>query len=624
MVLLSLECAIVDLVGSSFDVKIDAGASVSALKYKIKEKKPDTITGEADKVQLFLAKTADGAWLRDVDPSVLALEEGSIHPDVQTMIDGQKMRATWTIEDVLKENHMTAPQSRQVHVLVVVPSSTEIKFTVTETTDEAALEELERYRRQGGHIKVKCTTYCNEILEKNDKYCDDTTEDTLPFLCVAGSSGMGKSQLAFALSGRRPYFYWLGMRISLNDQLLYRNFQNMSEAFISCVELDKPNKAEEKLVLDTFSSFYRTDFLWTYGLIRVLLNSRLEAGKMVHFGESTTLRVDKCDLAAVRAVVAELKEKEKKTRSRLLPFFILDEMAPDSSGGENAAAFQRNVFRVCRLVAMLMGTDTKITNLVNHARSSYTRCHQWMTVVPRFPSFQLKFFAITEKEIWQRIVEKYPVVETIVLQSRGRFSRYFIDEVLQKFQQDPNIVLCELLDAACARVSQASHNGKQFMNSPEGMYIQLMAISYTNAIGDVDMSVAIAAANPSIVGEPAQKKRRVHLKTPGMHKHFANLVDDKVTDVMALDALLGTKQPDWRMWQPMCSFTSIEDDLLLYLAILGGKDYPSYYNPIKRMHHSTKHIFSTTNPNEYGIHENTNAPVLDFKRYENMVAHAMC
>ncbi|KAJ8528712.1 hypothetical protein ON010_g14617 [Phytophthora cinnamomi] len=42
-----------------------------------------------------------------------------------------------------------------------------------------------------------------------------------------------------------------------------------------------------------------------------------------------------------------------------------------------------------------------------------------------------------------------------------------------------------------------------------------------------------------------------------------------------------------------------------------------------RMHHSTKHIFSTTNPNEYGIHENTNAPVLDFKRYENMVAHAM-
>ncbi|KAL3674322.1 hypothetical protein V7S43_000277 [Phytophthora oleae] len=54
------------------------------------------------------------------------LEEGKTHQDIQTAIDGEKMKATWTIENVLTANNMTkrkrrAPKSRQIHVLVVVP-----------------------------------------------------------------------------------------------------------------------------------------------------------------------------------------------------------------------------------------------------------------------------------------------------------------------------------------------------------------------------------------------------------------------------------------------------------------------------------------------------------------------
>ncbi|GMF24332.1 unnamed protein product [Phytophthora fragariaefolia] len=270
-----------------------------------------------------------------------------------------------------------------------------------------------------------------------------------------------------------------------------------------------------------------------------------------------------------------------------------------------------------------MGTDTKITNLVNHAQSSYTKGHRWMSVVPRFPRFQLNFFTSGEEEIWGEIIQNYPVVKAIVLHSRGRFSRYFVDEVMKQFQGDSDIELCELLDAACARVSAETHFGKKFLNSREGMCNQLMAISYTNVMDDVDMSVAISCANSSSVGEPAQKKHRVHLKPPGMHKHFANLADEKVTDVKVLNASLGIDGPDWEKWQSMCSFASIEDDLLLYLAILGGKTYPSYYDRIIGKYYSTKNVFSTTHPNEYVVNENTNAPTLDFKRYENMVAHAM-
>ncbi|KAG3236079.1 hypothetical protein PI124_g18897 [Phytophthora idaei] len=66
MVELSLQCAIVGQAGGSFDVEIDDGAKVSKLKKKIKEEKMYQFP--ADELQLFLAKTDDGAWLQNDDP----------------------------------------------------------------------------------------------------------------------------------------------------------------------------------------------------------------------------------------------------------------------------------------------------------------------------------------------------------------------------------------------------------------------------------------------------------------------------------------------------------------------------------------------------------------------------
>ncbi|KAL3667578.1 hypothetical protein V7S43_007132 [Phytophthora oleae] len=49
--------------------------------------------------------------------AALALVKGADHPDIQTLIDREQMKAAWTIEDVLED--MPKPQSRQIHVLVV-------------------------------------------------------------------------------------------------------------------------------------------------------------------------------------------------------------------------------------------------------------------------------------------------------------------------------------------------------------------------------------------------------------------------------------------------------------------------------------------------------------------------
>ncbi|KAG4036425.1 hypothetical protein PC123_g28005, partial [Phytophthora cactorum] len=80
--MVTLYCAVVGVAGSAFPVDIDASLSVGHLKDAIKGKKPDTIKGEADKLQLFLAKTDDGAWLKSKD--LLRMRKGEIPNEVES------------------------------------------------------------------------------------------------------------------------------------------------------------------------------------------------------------------------------------------------------------------------------------------------------------------------------------------------------------------------------------------------------------------------------------------------------------------------------------------------------------------------------------------------------------
>ncbi|KAG2766561.1 hypothetical protein Pcac1_g22129 [Phytophthora cactorum] len=141
--MVTLYCAVVGVAGSAFPVDIDVNKSVGHLKKAIKEENLDdpTLKNVAAKdLQLFLAKKGD-AWLPDDDPAALELEEGKTHQDLQKVIGGEKMKATWTIEDVLIANKMTkrrqrAPKSKQIHVLVVVPpeEKTSSPYAVIATT----------------------------------------------------------------------------------------------------------------------------------------------------------------------------------------------------------------------------------------------------------------------------------------------------------------------------------------------------------------------------------------------------------------------------------------------------------------------------------------------------------
>ncbi|EGZ17267.1 hypothetical protein PHYSODRAFT_431598, partial [Phytophthora sojae] len=69
-----LSCAVVGAAGSAIPVDIDENKLVGHLKKAIKAEKPNDFKDvDADKLQLFLAKTADGAWLSSKDPDVTFL-----------------------------------------------------------------------------------------------------------------------------------------------------------------------------------------------------------------------------------------------------------------------------------------------------------------------------------------------------------------------------------------------------------------------------------------------------------------------------------------------------------------------------------------------------------------------
>ncbi|UIZ21110.1 hypothetical protein KXD40_000080 [Peronospora effusa] len=608
---MKLLCAIVGREGgSAFSVRLDDDDQVADLKDEIKAKNED-IQVPARNLRLFLAKKTDGAWLKDSDPAAEQLFKGELHPQIQQMIDGEQAMATRTIKRWLfEDNKMSQPLPEQIHVLVV---SSGIYIRVTERThDTVSVNELRHYQNRGELIQRNCTSYCQQIITKIEELYT-LPESVLPFICVEGSSGMGKSQLAFALGGSRPWFYWPTTTIGDESQRLYKNFSLISNAFDAVTNMDEPKQRFEKAILNTVQGIYETESLWTFGFILALLKycskEQNQHGKMMRFQEETSLHVEKCLLSTVVAFREKMKAENK-----VLPFFVLDEMTPNMNidgGGKNLAAFQRNVFRVCGLVVIVMGTDAKITNLVGQAGGSYTLNHSWMTIISRFPPYQAIPFADKGKEkAWNRLQAFYPVLKSIVVNSRGRFARYFVDSAAQyavkKFAN--GIELCDLLDVALDHVSLETQKGKHFMGKPEGMDAQLMAISYTNVASD-DTS------------PPPSKKRKTALKvgTYCMHLHFANLVDDQATEVKVMD---GQLKLNGELWKPFCCFPDIDEDVLLYLAIMGGKTYSGYYDREKCMGYSTLRIFSeylqgrgrTTN-------ENTNAISNDYKTFENMVAH---
>ncbi|KAK1940818.1 hypothetical protein P3T76_007524 [Phytophthora citrophthora] len=138
--------------------------------------------------------------------------------------------------------------------------------------EKAGNSELKLYQECGEMIQNNCKDYCKGILDKVEALYEHDNYSPIPFLCVEGSSGIGKTQVAFALAGNRPWFYWPVASIgsTSNSPLLNDNFASLSSAFDKVTRMDDPMSKADYNILGTCSNVYRNE-LWAYGFIRALL-----------------------------------------------------------------------------------------------------------------------------------------------------------------------------------------------------------------------------------------------------------------------------------------------------------------------------------------------------------------
>ncbi|CAI5703287.1 unnamed protein product [Peronospora effusa] len=240
--MLTLFCAIVGTKGSVFPVDIDANRSVYDLKKEIKAKKLYHFS--ANQLQLFVAKMTDGNWLKDDAPA--ALEEGKKHKDIQTVVGGEKMDVTRTLQYWLFEkNKMPQPSTGQVHVLVIASKDFfkwKSRLLRPHTYDpESKYFWLEKEDTLPGVLSERMMLYCRPNFHEQVEFLRERVLKEGHQGWILGPSGTGKSSTAtvFALTVDRNEWEVIWIDVALNpycrcvrligDERMSRTIDNAKE-----------------------------------------------------------------------------------------------------------------------------------------------------------------------------------------------------------------------------------------------------------------------------------------------------------------------------------------------------------------------------------------------------------
>ncbi|KAG3079306.1 hypothetical protein PI124_g19628, partial [Phytophthora idaei] len=131
-----LNCALVGE-GSVISIIIEEWKTVALLKDAIKGKNLATITCDAKDLQLFLAKTDDGAWLKSKD--LLRMRKGEISNEVESRYMNEELEDP--TDKICSKFPSTIPDGT-IHVLVVVPKEMLVPAVATVSIKKRKLAEI--------------------------------------------------------------------------------------------------------------------------------------------------------------------------------------------------------------------------------------------------------------------------------------------------------------------------------------------------------------------------------------------------------------------------------------------------------------------------------------------------
>ncbi|RLN96303.1 hypothetical protein BBJ28_00020305, partial [Nothophytophthora sp. Chile5] len=188
---LKLFCALLGVPGDAFSVVISNKETTDALKKTIKAEVPEVITWAARDLQLYVARDpikgdADhGEWLSDEDESLLTstLKIGEVDEAVKALLGGAApMKATWDLESIFNELKMPPPSTKQIHILVQLPSAGRVGARAGHNDQgglvlEPAIKRPRTTSSQGDHGEARGAPAVQFSMEKVELEIDSTEFD---------------------------------------------------------------------------------------------------------------------------------------------------------------------------------------------------------------------------------------------------------------------------------------------------------------------------------------------------------------------------------------------------------------------------------------------------------------
>ena len=369
----------------------------------------------------------------------------------------------------------------------------------------------------------------------------------VPFLFLEGSSGTGKTQFAFTimnlLNTKRIYFYFLFETSSSEiSQEIYTSFHSISKLFVKCYTNDRLN-INDRTNSPTCASLYYME-LYIFGFIFELLQKGVLYTDQVQIQKRSG-----------EDITTLLKEKQLENKR---PVFIIDECVALNETSNWTVKFIINCFRCLGFGLVILGTNSRAAELHslqgNHSRGGSSS--PWCQIYGCYPKINLTLLGINSSiPDW---------TTDILINSRPWFS----EETVNKIR-----LMCGFdFDSILESVFHSLISQKKIFHKFFGRFGQVCIFH----------NMYFKVNDTGNYG-----------KTPLVHYHFFQLDIWNQNVVLYSDNTIEGKE-----WEPQSILPRMDEDILLYLVFMGGKNFSPFMLGRKEVPYAC-FLYNVMKDNEY-------------------------
>jgi hypothetical protein len=371
-------------------------------------------------------------------------------------------------------------------------------------------------------------------------------------MLVDGPSGVGKTTLPYCLG--KDFIHLVLADLGDNAQSIYACLNPRSSAFRSALRLD---------------------------VARCLLN-RQESGP--RFGTTALLDyAQPLQSAAVLAeflgikhtgalLVCELRNaiKDQYPVPEKRPILCLDEVPAYSEEGQDFIALARNLGRVVGLVVMMMGTDSTAANLVAHGGSRGGNGQAWAHLVLDLPKLNRRTEAMLRQEFKAtKDTSRSEFVCDEVLTARPWLAELMIRWEAETQDDDDEHHLDKLRNFVAGEIARAKNtHTRQWLRGQVCLHMPRYLPASETQIDSKGLHSVHAHTSSFVTKHMALLRHPDEAKCHQKRKGVAELT---LTGHQICFA--------GQVWVPKCEYPLLEHESILYLSLMGTKEFPAFCSP---------------------------------------------